>query len=69
MSNQIYTEVQFVEQPAIGLLDWQTVSAMEETLGPGSRLRRETRGKAVLVECQLLPRLFSGQIDMEAIAP
>ena len=31
-----YTEDQLVEQPAIGLfaeLDWQTVSAMEETFG------------------------------------
>lgn len=69
MSNLIYTEVRFVEQPAIWQLDWQTVSAMEETLGSGSTLRLETRRKVVLVECQLLPRLFSGQFDMEAIAP
>lgn len=69
MSNLIYTEVRFVEQPAIWHLDWQTVSAMEETLGSGSTLRLETRRKVVLVECQLLPRLFSGQFDMEAIAP
>ena len=48
-----YSEDQLVEQPAIGQfgqLGWQTVSAMEETFGPGSTLGRETRGEVVLVE-------------------
>jgi type I restriction enzyme R subunit len=48
-----YTEDQLVEQPAIGLfaqLGWQTVSAMEETFGPGSALGRETKGEVVLVD-------------------
>ena len=46
MSPHAYTEDQLVEQPAIGLfatLGWQTVSAMEETLGPGGTLGRETK--------------------------
>lgn len=53
MSVHAYTEDQLVEQPAIGLfatLGWQTVSAMEETFGPGSTLGRETKGEVVLVE-------------------
>jgi hypothetical protein len=48
-----YTEDQLVEQPAIGLfasLDWQTTSAMEETLGTSGTLGRETKGELVLVE-------------------
>ena len=47
-----YTEDQLVEQPAIGLfaaLGWQTVSAMEETLGAAGTLGRETKGEVVLV--------------------
>ena len=46
-----YTEDQLVEQPAIGLfadLGWQTVSAMEETLGAAGTLGRETKGEVVL---------------------
>lgn len=53
MSPHAYSEDQLVEQPAIGLfgqLGWQTVSAMEETFGPGSTLGRETKGEVVLVE-------------------
>ena len=48
-----YTEDQLVEQPAIGLfadLGWQTVSAMEETFGPGGTLGRETKGEVVLAD-------------------
>ena len=48
-----YTEDQLVEQPAIGLfaeLGWQTVSAMEETFGPGGTLERESSGEVVLVQ-------------------
>lgn len=51
--NHAYTEDQLVEQPAIGLfaaLGWQTVSAMEETFGPGGTFGRETRGEVVLIE-------------------
>jgi type I restriction enzyme R subunit len=47
-----YTEDQLVEQPAIALfdeLDWQTVSAREETFGQGGTLGRETPGEVVLV--------------------
>lgn len=53
MSPHAYTEDQLVEQPAIGLfsaLGWQTVSAMEETLGPGGTLGRETKGEVVLTD-------------------
>jgi type I restriction enzyme R subunit len=55
MTNHAYTEDQLVEQPAIGLfadLGWQTVSAMEETLGAAGtgscNLGRETKGEVVL---------------------
>jgi len=47
-----YTEVQLVEQPAIGLfaeLGWQTVSALEETFGATGTLQRETPGEVVFV--------------------
>ena len=57
MSPNAYTEDQLVEQAAIGLfaaLGWQTVSAMEETFGPGGNdscnLGRETKGEVVLVD-------------------
>ena len=53
MLNHAYTEDQLVEQPAIGLfatLGWQTVSAMEESLGFGGTLGRETKGEVVLIE-------------------
>ncbi|MFZ2124045.1 MAG: type I restriction endonuclease [Rhodoferax sp.] len=46
-----YTEDHLVEQPAIGLfadLGWETVSAMEETLGAAGTLGRETKGEVVL---------------------
>src|SRR5262245_25676692 len=48
-----YTEDQLGEQPAIGLFDamgWQTVSAVEETFGPGGTLGRETKSEVVLVD-------------------
>jgi len=47
-----YTEDQLVEQPAIGLfeqLGWQTMSAREETFGPGGTLGREASGEVVLM--------------------
>ena len=53
MSAHAYSEDLLVEQPAIGLfatLNWQTVSAMEETFGVGGTLGRETKGEVVLVE-------------------
>ncbi len=46
-----YTEEQLVEQPAIGLfaeLNWQTVSALEETFGATGTLGRETPGEVAL---------------------
>ena len=53
MSPHAYTENQLVEQPAIGLfatLGWQTVSATDETFGPGGTLGREAKGEVVLVD-------------------
>ena len=46
MTAHPYTEDQLVEQPAIQLfadLGWQTLSARDETLGPGGALGRETK--------------------------
>jgi len=76
MSPHAYSEDQLVEQPAIGLfatLGWQTVSAIEETLGAGSTLGRETKGEVVLVErlkaalskfnCKLPPEAIQTAID------
>jgi len=48
-----YTEDQLVEQPAIGLfaaLGWQSVSAVDESFGPGGTLGRQTKGEVVLVD-------------------
>ncbi|MFO1422981.1 MAG: hypothetical protein U1F70_04875 [Candidatus Competibacteraceae bacterium] len=48
-----YSKDQLVKQPAIGLftaLGWQTVSALEETFGPGGTLGRETKGEVVLAQ-------------------
>jgi type I restriction enzyme R subunit len=53
MTTHAYSEDQLVEQPAIGLfatLGWQTVSALEETLGAGGTLGRETKGEVVLTD-------------------
>ena len=66
-----YTEDQLVEQPAIGLfaaLGWQTVSAMEETFGPGGTLGRETKGEVVLVDrLRAALRRFNPRLPPEAI--
>jgi type I restriction enzyme R subunit len=51
MSPHPYTEDQLVEQPAIALLaelGWQSVSALEEILGPDGTLGRETKSEVVL---------------------
>ncbi|MBK8066631.1 MAG: type I restriction endonuclease subunit R [Rhodanobacteraceae bacterium] len=51
MTAHPYTEDQLVEQPAIGLfaeIGWQTVSAVDESLGAGGTLGRETKGEVVL---------------------
>ncbi len=55
MSPHPYTEDQLVKQPAIGLfgvLGWQTVSALAETVGSvgniASTLGRETKGEVAL---------------------
>ena len=77
-----YTEDQLVEQPAIGQFDalgWQTISALEETLGPSppaqlpegegrTWLGRETKGEVVLVDRlrAALTKLNSG-LPAEAI--
>ncbi len=53
MSPHAYSEDQLVEQPAIGLfaaLGWQTLSARDETFGPGGTLGRETPGDVVLLD-------------------
>ncbi|CAN5783320.1 type I restriction endonuclease subunit R [soil metagenome] len=45
-----YTEDLLIEQPAIDLLGavgWETISAREETFGPGGTLRRETSGEII----------------------
>ncbi len=52
MTPHAYTEDQLVEQPAIALfeaMNWQPVSALEETLGADGLLGRETKGEVVLV--------------------
>jgi type I restriction enzyme R subunit len=52
MSPHAYTEDQLVAQPAIGLfatLGWQSVSAMEETFGPGGTFGRETKVEVTLL--------------------
>jgi type I restriction enzyme R subunit len=67
MSPHAYTEDQLVEQPAIGLfamLGWQTVSALEETLGVGGTLGRETKSDVVLVE-----RLRASLVKLNADLP
>ncbi|MBI5709208.1 MAG: hypothetical protein HZC42_02745, partial [Candidatus Eisenbacteria bacterium] len=46
-----YSEDELVEQPAIQLLSalgWETISALEEVLGPAGTLGRETRAEVVL---------------------
>ncbi|MCB1802770.1 MAG: type I restriction endonuclease subunit R [Gammaproteobacteria bacterium] len=76
MNAHAYSEDQLVEQPAIDLfatLGWQTVCALDETFGAGSRLGRETKGEMVLVErlkaalcrfnCTLPPEAIQTAID------
>jgi type I restriction enzyme R subunit len=71
LSPHAYSEVQLVEQPAIGLfatLGWQTVSALEETFGADGTLGRETRGEVVLVErLKAALRKFNRELPPEAI--
>jgi len=60
-----YTEDVLVEQPTIGLfaeLGWTTVAAMEEVFGLSGTLGRETSGEVVL-----LPRLLSGQVQINQL--
>lgn len=52
MSPHVFSEERLVEQPAMALfasLNWNTVSAMEETLGGDGLLGRETKGEVVLI--------------------
>ena len=68
MSTHAYTEDQLVEQPAIGLfaeLDWQTVSALEETFAATGTLLRETKGDLVLVSWL---RAVGGAVESRAAA-
>ena len=71
-----YSEDQLVEQPAISLLaelGWQTVSAIEEVIGPHGTLGRDTKADPVLVlrlraalsrlNLSLPPEAISGAID------
>lgn len=47
-----YSEDQLVEQPAITLLaelGWQTISALDENLGPHGTLGRDTKSESILV--------------------
>jgi type I restriction enzyme R subunit len=53
MSPHEFTEDQLVEQPAIQLfasMNWETVSALEETFGPSGILAREVSGDVVLTK-------------------
>jgi len=62
-----YSEDQLVEQPAIGLfaeLGWQTLSAMEEVLGNGGTLGRQTKSEVVLTE-----RLRASLVKLNADLP
>ena len=62
-----YSEDQLVEQPAIGLfaeLGWQTLSAMEEVLGNGGTLGRQTKSEVVLTE-----RLRASLVELNADVP
>jgi len=66
-----YTEDQLVERPAIALfsaLGWETVSAMEETFGPGGTIGRETKGEVVLVNrLRMALAKFNPTLPREAI--
>src|SRR5687768_14456255 len=62
-----YCEGSLVEQPAIQLfseLGWETVSALDEVLGAGGTLGRETKGDAVLV-----PRLRAALEQLNPTIP
>lgn len=57
MSIHAYRQSQLAKQPAIVLfvaLGWQTLSAMEETLGVAGTLGRETKGEVALASKELL---------------
>ena len=61
------TEDQLVEQPAIQLfatLDWETVSASDETMGSTGTLGRETTAEVVL-----MPRLRAALERLNPSAP
>lgn len=72
MTPGAYSEDQLVEQPAIGLfgtLGWETVSALEEVLGPGGTLERETKGEVVLAgRLRAALSRFNRTLPPEAIA-
>ncbi|MFM7551093.1 MAG: type I restriction endonuclease, partial [Cyanobacteriota bacterium] len=67
MTPNPYNEDQLVEQPAIALfaaLGWQTLSALEETFGPGGALGRDTNSEVVLV-----PRLRAALVALNPDLP
>ena len=67
MTAHAYTEEQLVEMPAFDLFDalgWTTVSAIEETFGPGGTLGREMSAEVVL-----LHRLRSGLAKLNPQLP
>ncbi|KXK55788.1 MAG: HsdR family type I site-specific deoxyribonuclease [Chlorobi bacterium OLB7] len=72
MRSRPYTEDQLVEQPAIamfGALGWRTISARQETLGPGGTLGRETKGEVVLAgRLRAALERFNPTIPPEGIA-
>lgn len=72
MRSHPYTEDQLVEQPAIalfGALGWRTISARQETLGPGGTLGRETKGEVVLAgRLRAALERFNPTIPPEGIA-
>lgn len=71
MSANAYSEDHLVEQPAIGLfatLGWQTLSAMEEILGKGGTLGRETKSEVVLIDrLRAVLLKFNASVPAEAI--
>ena len=65
-----FSEDQLVEQPAIGLfssLGWRTASGIDEALGHGGTLGRETSGDVVLVsQLRVAMERLNPQLPLEA---
>ena len=70
MTTHAYSEDQLVEQPAtklFGEMNWATVSAIEEILGPDGTLGHETKGEVVLAS--RLPEALIKQTPPNAESP